>query len=484
MARNPSSLSDPNRTYRAYGSALKFWTCKSDAVLFEGGAGCGKSRALIERAHLQCMKYEGCRLLFVRKTRESLTESALQIYEDEVLPAGDPLLASAHRRVRQSYRYPNGSVIVTGGMDKASKFMSTQYDGIYCFEATELTTDDYEMLDTRLGRRNVLGYSQFAADCNPGHPNHWLNQKCKKGEIVRIKGKLEDNPMMYDHKDGKWTDQGEKYRKRLARLTGARYKRLFLGQWAASEGMVFPDYDFDLHTVNKFRPTDWKNWRKIISVDFGFNHPFVAQWWAVNSEGVMYRYREIHMSKRLVSDHAKIINKFSDGERIEAVICDWDAEGRATMEAAGIPTIPAYKEKLRGIEAVQLRMRSSKTEKPTLFLMRDSVVETDTRRKEEGRPTSTIEEFDGYVWAKNRDGTVTKEETVKEDDDGMDAMRYAVAYVDGLDGMRISVQMDEPSSVTDINKHRIDNSYSPEKDDPTIDDESEILHDGPCSVFV
>ena len=39
-----------------------------------------------------------------------------------------------------------------------------------------------------------------------------------------------------------------------------------------------------------------------------------------------------------------------------------------------------------------------------------------------------------YVWPKGADGRPQKEEPVKEYDHGKDAMRYAVAYADGLGG--------------------------------------------------
>ena len=42
--------------------------------------------------------------------------------------------------------------------------------------------------------------------------------------------------------------------------------------------------------------------RRFITIDFGYNNPFVAQWWALSGDGVLYRYREIYVTKRLVMD--------------------------------------------------------------------------------------------------------------------------------------------------------------------------------------
>jgi len=49
---------------------------------------------------------------------------------------------------------------------------------------------------------------------------------------------------------------------------------------------------------------------------------------------------------------------------------------------------------------------------------------------ERKRPTSTLAEFDSYVYPPGRDGKAEKEEPVKECDDGMDAMRYAAMWMD------------------------------------------------------
>ena len=54
----------------------------------------------------------------------------------------------------------------------------------------------------------------------------------------------------------------------------------------------------------------------------------------------------------------------------------------------------------------------------------------DEQLRADFRPCSVEEEFDVYVWAKNADGSVNKEEPKKEHDHGLDALRYGVMYED------------------------------------------------------
>jgi phage terminase large subunit len=136
------------RPYRPYGAALDLLFYKDPdritEVILDGPAGTGKSRANLEKLHLCALKYPGMRGLIVRKTRTSLTQTGLVTFEEKVLPEGSPIARGAARANRQSYLYPNGSEVVVGGMDKAIKIMSTEFDLIYEMEASELTETDHE----------------------------------------------------------------------------------------------------------------------------------------------------------------------------------------------------------------------------------------------------------------------------------------------------------------------------------------------------
>ena len=59
--------------------------------------------------------------------------------------------------------------------------------------------------------------------------------------------------------------------------------------------------------------------------------------------------------------------------------------------------------------------------KPRLFFVRDAVIERDPALVEAKRPACTSEEIDGYVW---QSGVARTEHPVKENDHGMDPMRY------------------------------------------------------------
>lgn len=357
------------------------------------------------------------RALLVRKTRESLTQSAMVTFEKFVIPENGTV---KFRTAEQEYRYINGSTIVLGGMDKASKVLSSEYDLIFVQEATELSDEDWETLITR-NRYGIMPYNQIIGDCNPSFPTHWIYQRMTGKKITRIKTDHTDNPVYW--LNGDWTDRGRDYISKLDNLSGVRYKRLRLGIWAAAEGMIYDEWDSEKHLVIKRENGYPKEWRRVWTVDFGYTNPFVFQAWAVAPTGEAYRFMEIYQTKLLVEDAAALIKVWQRSEREpypEAIVCDWDAEGRATLERhLGISTTAANKNVLEGIEATKTRLKNGQ-----LLFVRDALYEKDWSLVEVKKPTCTEEEIEGYEWESGK----KKEQPKKEDDHGMDCTRYFCAY--------------------------------------------------------
>lgn len=404
---------------------------RAPEVVLSGPAGTGKSLACLHKLHRAATKYPGMRALICRKTRESLTQSALVTFEDKVLSRAwyQAVAAGCQRRVRQSYRYPNGSEIVVGGLDKPSKVMSTEYDIIYVNEAVETLEHDWESLSSRL-RNGVMPYQQMLGDTNPDAPTHWIRQRALTGNLELLESRHEDNPEYYDLASMCWTPAGEKYIARLERLTGVRFLRLRKGLWAGAEGQIYDEWDEAIHHIEPFELS--RDWPRFRSIDFGFTNPFVCQWWAVDPDGRCYLYRELYGSGRIVSDWAADIASLSKDEPIEWTVADHDAEDRATLEVAGIPTIPAHKAVKPGIEAVQRRLRKQADGKPRLYIMKGCTVERDPRLVEAKKPASTAEEVGGYIWAPVLPNRAPKEEPLKINDHGCDATRYFVAELDDI----------------------------------------------------
>lgn len=421
-------------TYAPRGAARRIFGDHSAELVTTGPAGTGKSRGWCELDHLIASTHRDVRILWVRKTRQSLKESVIPTYENKVRALEDGVKWQA---ARGRYWYPwTNSIIALGGMDKASRIMSTEWDIIRCFEVTELALNEWEALTTRL-RNNRLPYQQIGGDANPDHPTHWLRQRIDAGTTKEYISVHEDNPTLYDPLTGILTPYGASYMSKLDNLTGVRKLRLRYGKWAAAEGIVYEQWNRDVHLIPKFLPPP--TWPRYWVIDFGFTHPFVWQCWVRDDDGRLYLWKEIYRTGVLVAEHARAIFEACKNDRVpSAIICDpEDAEGRATLTrtwsqlgAVITSTIAAKKSVTLGIQQLQQRLQPMGDGRPRLFIMRDARIhQPDDALVEARLPTCTSEEPEGYVWD-TRGGMKRGEQPLAVNDHGLSCARYLVAQQD------------------------------------------------------
>jgi PBSX family phage terminase large subunit len=398
------------------------WNDTSQICVYGGSAGGGKSRAAAEKIHGFMLKYPNAVGIALRKAREFASKSVVYAIKTAI---------GEDRRVTYNaadliFNYSNGSrIFIVGLKDEGQRQAlrsiagSGSADFIWGEEANALTEDDHNELLGRL-RGRAASWRQLLYTTNPDTPLHWIKTRLiDGGEASLHYSAAKDNPYL-----------PPEYIETLQSITGVMGMRLREGMWVQAEGVVYDTWSDALHMIDKM-PDGWRGWRKLRVIDFGYVNAFVCQWWAIDNDGRAYRYREIYMTKRTVTEHAAKINLLSQGESYEATICDHDAEDRATLKQCDITSIPAIKDVSRGIQAVQARLARGHDERPRLFLLRNALVERDGSLVEAHKPTCTEQEIPGYVWQTTPEGRPNKEEPLKLNDHGCDALRYMVMYLDG-----------------------------------------------------
>jgi phage terminase large subunit len=305
------------KPYQPFGAAYDLMQSKAREVLLSGPSGTGKSMACLQKIDLAASQ-RPMRAAIVRKLRTALTQAALVTFKEKVLPP--PPNAVWFHHEDQEFRYPNGSRVVVAGLDDPRKVLSTDFDLIYVQEATELEEQDWQILLTRL-RNNALSYQQLLADCNPSYPNHWLKLRADSGQVSVLESHHEDNPQLYDHAKQAWTPFGVEYLRTLDSLSGYLHKRLRLGLWVAAEGMFFPEWDPEVHVIDRFEiPDHWPRW---ISVDYGFAVPFCALWLARDPDSrTVYVYGEAYSAGLRDEQQADLIKARTDDDRVLQIVLD------------------------------------------------------------------------------------------------------------------------------------------------------------------
>lgn len=393
------------------------WQDKAPVLLLTGSAGGGKSRLAAEKVHAYMLKYPGATGLMLRKAREYASKSIVPFLAHTVIGQTPGV---EYRKGDNTFAYDNGSLLYVGGMRDEGQREGVRSIGpgggldiVWIEEATQFVEQDYNEILARM-RGTAADWRQIILTTNPGAPSHWINKRLiQSGEARVYYSQAADNP----HNPADYVHM-------LDKLTGVLRLRLRDGKWVQAEGAVYALFNPAVHVIDSMViPASWRRFR---SIDFGYTNPFVCQWWALDEDDRLYLYREIYMTKRTVRVHAEQINRYSAGEQYEWTVADHDAEDRATLEESGIYTIPARKEITVGLQAVTERLKLAGDERPRLYVIRDALVEVDSALEMAKRPTCTLEEFDSYSWPVTRDGAPTKELPMKDNDHGMDAMRYAV----------------------------------------------------------
>jgi phage terminase large subunit len=404
-----------SHTFTFYGGARDFVKYHGHEAIIHGPAETGKTISALWKLHLCALKYPGASIVVCRKTLSSTYSTVLRTFTGKVLGNRDGWPCAAYGGEKPEwFDYPNGARVWMAGMDKSSKILSAEHDLIYVNQAEELTLDDWEVLTTRTtGRAGNMPYSQTIGDCNPASPSHWLYHRAS---LRLFYSRHEDNPSLYDPATGAITEQGQRTMAVLQALTGTRRQRLLEGKPAQAEGIVYDEWDESRHLVYDAPACV----RHVAGVDWGYRNPGCIVVLSIDNDGVMYLVAQIYRAGETDDwwhDRARELQKEF---RIEAFVCD--PSQPAYIDKWGSMATKADNTVLPGINAVKQRLASGR-----LVVVRDSLRHADQNLVADRRPHKVEDEFAGYVWSDK----TTKEQPVKEDDHGLDALRYAVMHVDG-----------------------------------------------------
>lgn len=232
-------------------------------------------------------------------------------------------------------------------------------------------------------------------DSNPDNPNHWLNRDYigkNDGKIIDFSFKLDDNTFL-----------SKRYIDSIKAATpkGKFYDRDILGLWTVAEGAIYADYDSKIHVVDEL--PDMK--RYFAGIDWGYTHygSIVVVGEGVDGnyylvDGVAAQFKEIdwwvEQARKLTGIYGNI-PFYADSARPEHV---------ARFENEGFDIMNANKSVIAGIELIAKLFKERK-----LYVKRGFI-------------PRFFDEIFQYRWKENS----TKDEPLKEFDDVLDSVRYAI----------------------------------------------------------
>lgn len=260
----------------------------------------------------------------------------------------------------------------------------------------EATLANKEVFDEIVKRCSGQG-ARIILDTNPDHPNHWL----KKDYIDKADGEriIANHFTLFDN-----NFLNQRYIDNLINATpsGVFTERGIYGRWTSGEGAVYTDFNAEKHYIATEQLPD--NLTYYCGVDWGYEHwgsivvlgetetgeVYLIEEYAAQHEEIDYW---VDIALEIQERYHKRIPFYADSARPEHV---------ARFIREGLKTQNANKSVLSGIEEV------AKLFKTNSFFILESAV------------TKFNDEIYQYVWNKKTG------EPVKEHDDVLDAIRYAI----------------------------------------------------------
>lgn len=350
-------------------------------------------------------------LVIVGKSRDSVYRNIFEPIEN------DPTLAVFKPFVHYKQGAPTalifGRVVHVMGANDAkaeSKIRGMTLAGALVDELTTLTRDFFKQL---LARASVEGAMIFVTT-NPDAPKHWL-----KDEYLDRAGELPDWGFWHFTMDDNPT-LSESYKDSLKReYSGLWYARFIEGRWVAAEGAIYDVFDEDRHVIKR---TDLPNIERVLSVgiDYGTTHATrgyligIGRSLADPDKSALYVLDEFAPAKATVGQHAQMFR---------AWLADQPNDSFKTPEWIAIdPAAAVFRQQLFDDGDTNL-MRAHNAVLPGIQVIASLFAASALYIVDEC--THLVKGLPGYRWdsAASAKG-ITK--PIKEDDDEVDALRYAI----------------------------------------------------------
>ncbi len=288
-----------------------------DQVLYGGAAGGGKSEALLVGS-LRQVHIPHYHALILRKTYKALAELIGRSRDlfHRVCPS------ARFNSQEHVWRFPSGAAIELGNLSHPNdyhKYQGQSYDYLAFDELTHFTYDDWEYLTTRNRPKGPGTRVMTRAATNPGGVGHgWVKDMfispappmttmwvtadvpTPDGGTVRTKiSRIFVPATVFDNKILLKNDP--QYVAKLAIGDTALRDALLYGSWDSFNGQVFSEFRDNpggyttrqwTHVIEPFDVPS--SWRIVRALDWGYARPFSVGWYAVDHDGVMYRFAEYY----------------------------------------------------------------------------------------------------------------------------------------------------------------------------------------------
>ena len=294
------------RTFQPNPKQWLFLKSQKRFVGFGGARAGGKSWVTDLKVCILAFKYgapdkwhEGIKICIIRRTLKDVEKNHMK--QLQLLLQGK----ARYNDNKKIFTLYNGATITLAYCDNdkdSEHIQGVEYDVVVFEEATQL--QEKWMIDICASIRGVNEFPHRAYfTCNPGGPGHAYIKRIFVDRIY----KDNENPDDYEFIQAKYTDNtillkySPEYKTFLDNLPPKRRAAWRDGSWEIYEGQYFNDFinapenyqsRRNTHVIDPIpiRP----HWTIYRGLDWGYFRPFSVAWYAVDEDGIMYRFRELY----------------------------------------------------------------------------------------------------------------------------------------------------------------------------------------------
>lgn len=373
-------------------------------VVLKGSAGSGKSVDTAQHYILRLMQDPGRNLLCIRKSDVTNRDSTFAELQGAIFRMFGEAY-SRYWKINSSAMIleflPNHNQVIFRGVNddkqreklKSITFKRGKLTDVWIEEATELTQQDFEIIDDRLRGELPPGqFFQIRMTFNPVSANHW---------IKKVFFDVDSDDVATHHStylDNRFID--EAYHRRMQRrkeLDPEGYRVYGLGEWGETSGLIIKSFTVEDFAMDNF---DYM----VNAQDFGFNHAdCILQ--------VGFRDSEIYVCQELY------VHEMDTSEIIE------QAEGKFKKNLTMLCD-SAEPDRIKMWRRAGYRARACKKGPGSVNAQIDYL----QQHKIHIHPscTNTIKEIQQWKWKKDQRTGEYLDEPVPFFDDAMAALRYSV----------------------------------------------------------
>ena len=388
--------------------------CRKPIVVLEGGARSGKTWSVLEYLIQCCIQMEGLVCSVFRRHARTLTVSSIRDFQEIMSKYHKGIyVPKSYNKIERVYVFPNKSIIEFLGTDDSAKLQGGARDIAFLNELTEIPEESTRQIMMRTRIQTIVDY-------NPSMDFYGTRMRQRK-DAVYSHSTYKDNPAL-DDQIIKEIEGYEPTRENREAGTADEYlwEVYGLGKLARPEGAIFK-FVYDCEKL----PSSEISLYEGIGLDFGFGegHPTAVVRWKLshNKLYVEQCIMETGLTIRSNPQHPNrpcVVSRLEQAgiTRDELIIADSARPDLISeLVSDGWNLAPAKKGQGSVLLGISILQRFN------MYVTKESM---DLKRQ-----------LINYHWKKRPDGTVVQEPT-KRDDDGVDALRYSVAYA--LEGMQSS----------------------------------------------